>query len=157
MAENKKVSIKEQKIKFKSKDDIYLRFTIDCRHLLKITCYNLVQYFLPSKRISPLGFIRDIIIKFLHFQFLITHANSVFTYVTTIFACVMCVKTLHTIIALKRVFTHITHANIIVTYVNTLFTCVIKNWKCKKLIILMVKNRYDYFSKDALGIKEEWD
>ena len=44
----------------------------------------------------------------------------------------MCVKTLHTIIALKRVFTHITHANIVVTYVNTLFACVIKNWKMQK-------------------------
>ena len=83
---------------------------------------------------------------------MITHANSVFTYVTTIFACVMCVKTLHTIIALKRVFTHITHANIVVTYVNTLFAWVIKNWKMLKF---NYTRRINFILCNLFGIKKQ--
>ena len=61
MDHKQKISVKELESKFKSKDDIYRRFTVDRKEPFILVLNNLVHYFLPSKRMCPLGFIRDII------------------------------------------------------------------------------------------------
>ena len=61
MERNRNIPVKEFCCKFKSNDDIYRRFTIDRKLLLIMAIFAVVQYYLPSKRMWPLGFIRDII------------------------------------------------------------------------------------------------
>ena len=61
MNQNRWFSVKELELKFKSKDDIYRRLTVDCKNLSIMTLINIVQYFLQSKRMCPLGFIYGII------------------------------------------------------------------------------------------------
>ena len=60
MNQNRWVSVKIVESKFKSKDDIYKRLTVDLKNLSIMTLINIVQFF-PSKRMCPLGFICDII------------------------------------------------------------------------------------------------
>ena len=61
MDQRRMISVNELEAKFKSKDDIYKRFTVDRKNISPSLFIALVQYFLPSKRMCPLGFIRDII------------------------------------------------------------------------------------------------
>ena len=61
MERNRNIPVKVLCCKFKSKDDIYRRFTIDRKLLLIMAIFAVVQYYPSSKRMWPFGFIRDII------------------------------------------------------------------------------------------------
>ena len=51
------IYVNELEAKFKSKDDIYKRFSVDRKNISPSLFIALVQYFIPSKRMCPLGFI----------------------------------------------------------------------------------------------------
>ena len=61
MDQRRIISVNELEAKFKSKDDIYKWFTVDRKNIPPSLFIALVQHFLLSKRICPLGFIWDII------------------------------------------------------------------------------------------------
>ena len=61
MDQGRMISVNGLVAKFKSKDDIYKRFTVDRKNISPSLFITLVQYFLLSKKMCPHGFIRDII------------------------------------------------------------------------------------------------
>ena len=61
MEASNNMTVNELMNKFKSKQDLYQRLTIDCKILYKLII-NIVQYYLPSYRVCPINFIKEILI-----------------------------------------------------------------------------------------------
>ena len=60
MEASNNMTVNELMNKFKSKQDLYQRLTIDCKIWYKFII-NIVQYHLPSYRMCPINFIKEIL------------------------------------------------------------------------------------------------